>query len=82
MTASGTTASHYMSYMNVFFTAQKLNILVSVLQNFLSASPRLLQSKKKLVFVPGKLLASSNREYGKRYFRFRGLDVTYAGIRG
>jgi hypothetical protein len=29
MTASGTTASHYMSYMNVFFTAQKLNILVS-----------------------------------------------------
>ena len=28
MTASGTTASHYMSYMNVFFTAQKLNILI------------------------------------------------------
>jgi transcription initiation factor TFIIH subunit 3 len=28
MTASGTTASHYMNYMNVFFTAQKLNILI------------------------------------------------------
>ena len=28
MTASGTTASHYMSYMNVFFTAQKLKILI------------------------------------------------------